>query len=312
MSKNFRNHILTVGMLPLLLLCMVTAGARTGGSRRSLNANRLDTLTLGERFSIRTNTLDWIALTPNLGMEFTLGNKNWHRWTLGVYGRWNPLTNTHEPTYNVYDLADVRGEVRRYWHARNRVRRSFFYGFYATYGSHDIKLSETGYRGTHIALGLKAGTIAPLYGYQNGSHLDLEFALNVGAVLARQEEYQKTEGGYVTTSEKNGFRLNWTPLTYVVANDMLQISFVYHFGPSVANRYSRRIAIDERYRQHLNDVQTRRDSTHRANLQHQQERRDSLEKVDYERRFEKQRLELDKKYINDSLQQVRKMEKLKD
>ena len=312
MFRNLRKHILTVGMPALLLLGMVSAGARTGSPRRQLNANRLDTLTLGERFSIRTNTLDWIALTPNIGAEFTLGDKNWHRWTLGVYGRWNPSTKTHTPTYSVYDLTDVRGEVRRYWHARNRLRRSFFYGLYATYGSHNIKLSETGYRGTHVALGLKAGTIAPLYGYRNGSHLDLELALNVGAVLANQEEYQKTDGRYVTTRGKEGFRLTWTPLTYVIANDVLQVSFVYHFGPSVANRYKRRIAIDERYRQHLNDVQTRRDSTRRADLQHRQERRDSLEKADYERRFEKQRLELDRKYINDSLQQVRKMNKLKE
>jgi hypothetical protein len=35
-------------------------------------------------------------------------------------------------------------------------------------------------------------------------------------------------------------------------------------------------------------------------------RRDSLEKLDYERRFEKQRLELERKYLNDSISQIKK------
>ena len=101
-------------------------------------------------------------------------------------------------------------------------------------------------------------------------------------------------------------------LPYIAANDVLRVSLVYHFGPSVANRYKHRIAIDERYRLHLNEMQIRRDSTRQADAELKAIRRDSLDKADYEKRFEKQRLELEKKFIADSLQQVKRQAALEE
>ena len=108
----------------------MAAGGRTSKRpvpRRHLYDNKLDTLTMSERISIRTNMIDWIALTPNVGLELTLGNMNWSHWTMGVSGRWNPPTKTIGTSYNVYDLTDVRLDVRYYRHGRSS-RRSFFLG----------------------------------------------------------------------------------------------------------------------------------------------------------------------------------------
>ena len=266
---------------------------------------------MSERISFRTNMVDWFALTPNVGLELTLGNMNWNRWTMGISGRWNPSTKTLGTSYNVYDLTDVRLDLRRYQHGRSS-RRSFFLGIYGTYGSHNVKLSENGFNGTHIATGLSVGTIAPLYSYRNGSSLDLEVALSAGVMFAKHDEYTRENDSYVTVKPAEQFKVSFDMLPYIAANDVLRVSLVYHFGPSVANRYKRRINIDERYRLHLNEMQIRRDSTHQADAELKAIRRDSLEKSDYEKRFEKQRLELEKKFINDSLMQVKRQAALEE
>ena len=59
------------------------------------------------------------------------------------------------------------------------------------------------------------------------------------------------------------------------------------------------------YRVHLSDMEMRRDSIHQAHVIHKAVKRDSLEKADYERRFEKQRLELEQQFLKDSLRQVK-------
>ncbi len=292
----------------------MAAGGRTSRRpvpNRHLYDNKLDTLTLGERFSLRTNVVDWIAQTPNLGVELTLGNMNWNRWTLGVSGRWNPSTKPLGTSYNAYDLTDVRLDIRHYMHGRGS-RRSFFLGVYGTYGSHNVKLSATGFKGTHAAAGISVGTIAPLYSYRNGASLDLEVALSGGVMFAKHDEYRRENDSYVTVTTGEKFKMSFDLLPYIAANDVLRVSLVYHFGPSVANRYKRRIAIDERYRLHLNEMQIRRDSTRQANAELKAIRRDSLDKVDYEKRFEKQRLELEKKFIADSLQQVKRQAALEE
>ena len=73
---------------------------------QQLYYNKVDTLTLGQRFNIRTNTVDWLAMTPNVGAEFTLGNKNWSKWTIGLQGRLNWKEQSKETPYHVYDLYD--------------------------------------------------------------------------------------------------------------------------------------------------------------------------------------------------------------
>lgn len=291
-----------------VLLCSSVAGGRTRGRippSTTLYGNQLDTLTFGERISLKTNVVDWITLVPNLGVEFTLGQMNWNRWTFGLSGRLKPTTSSPELPYYVYDINDIRLSVRRYRHGTH-PRRSFFLECYAAYGKHDVKLGWTGYRGKHAALGLAAGLIMPVYRYRNNSSIDLELSLGIGAVFANDEEYENDGDVYRITSQTDNLQLTWNPLLLLACNDALRISIVYHFGPSVANRYKRRIEIDERYRLHVGEMKIRHDSIQQARQERKAEVRDSLDKVAYERRFEKQRLELERKFINDSIRQAKR------
>ncbi len=125
---------------------------------QQLYYNKVDTLTFGQRFNIRTNTVDWLALTPNIGVEFTLGNKNWSKWTLGVQGRLNWKEQSKETLYHVYDLYDGRLQLRKYWHGKKPVS-VFYWGIYAGANSFDIKLNATGRKGNSVFGGLMFGYV---------------------------------------------------------------------------------------------------------------------------------------------------------
>jgi len=271
-----------------------------------LRTKKLDTLALPERFALRTNGLGWLLLSPNIGAELTLGSYNWSHFTLGINGRTMRTTSHQKNPYMQRLLNEGRLELRYYRHGRGLLR-SWFAGVYGGYTSFNFKLAETGYRGDGYIGGLTAGTIAPLYGYRNGSSLDLELSVNAGVLLAEMQQYACTDGRehYVQTQPYSGRRLQWSALPWLAATDVVRVSFVYHFGPSVADRYRPRTTIDDAFRQLQAEIALQRDSIAQVHQQQQERRRDSLEKADYERRFEEQRLELEKKHLRDSLHHVK-------
>ena len=275
---------------------------------QQLYYNKVDTLTFGQRFNIRTNTVDWLALTPNIGVEFTLGNKNWSKWTLGVQERLNWKEQSKETLYHVYDLYDGRLQLRKYWHGK-KPASVFYWGIYAGANSFDIKLNATGRKGNSVFGGLMFGYVHQLYGYMNGSRLDLDLGLNGGVVFAKFKEYKRVLNGnryeYQTTKPEDGYKLTFQPLIYAASTDVIRASLVYHFGPNVANKYKKRMMVDNNYRITLANLKLQRDSINEANKVAARARRDSLEKVDYEKRFEQQRLENEKRYANDSIKAVK-------
>lgn len=229
--------------------------------KSALYYNKVDNLSFGERLSLRSNVVDWIALTPNAGLEYTLGNKSWNKWTLGLFGRINWRSGTKTNPYNVYDLYDGRLELRKYWHGKN-PRHVFYWGVYGGANKFDIKFSETGKKGNSFVGGLMFGTITQLYGYQNGASLDLDFGINAGVVFADYDEYRRELQGnqqvYVTTVPKKGYGLTFDPFVYAAATDVVKVSVIYHFGTKVANRYKKREIVDEEYRiQKANEAYTR-------------------------------------------------------
>lgn len=42
-----------------------------------------------DRWSFRTNAVDWLLTVPNVAVEFDLSNSVYNKWTLGLEGKWN-------------------------------------------------------------------------------------------------------------------------------------------------------------------------------------------------------------------------------
>lgn len=292
-------------LLFLLQLCFGTLVAF--GQSNLLYYNKVDTLSFGHRFNLKTNLVDWVTLTPNIGVEFAIGNKNWNKWTIGAHGRANWNTNSKENAYYVYDIYGARLEVRKYWHAR-MPKRVFYLGGYVGANQFDIKFGTTGRKGQAFIGGVSAGTVTQLYGYQNGSSLDLDLGVNAGVVFAKYHEYRRDfvsdKYVYTITKPEGGYNITFSPWIYAASTDILRASLIYHFGTKLSNRYKDRMKIDNDYRIALETAKLKRDS---LNIVWEKERRlrdDSLEKADYEKRFEEQHRELEKKYERDSLSKI--------
>lgn len=267
----------------------------------TLYYNKVDSLSFGQRISLRTNLASWAELTPNLGVEFTIGNRNWSKWTLGVYGRANWKTKTTELAYNVYDVYDGRVQLRKYWHGAKDSHRVFYWGVYAGINKYDIKFTKTGYKGNGYIGGAMIGTISQLYGYRNGASLDLDLGLNAGVLFGKIQEYHREKNSdgsysYVNDGAAKENQLITEALPMAASMDFIHMGLVYHFGTTVANRYKRRIEIDDAYRIMLADKKHRLDSLNIVYKRQKALKRDSLAEVDYEKRFNQQRQDIEEAY----------------
>jgi len=279
------------------------------GQGNLLYYNKVDTMKLQNRFNLKTDAVGWLTLTPNLGLEFSIGNKNWNQWTVGVYGRANWDVNTRTKSFYVYNIYGGRAEVRKYWHAK-MPKRAYYVGLFAGGNIFNIKFGNTGKKGNSLVGGLMLGTVTQLYGYTNGASIDLDLGISPGVVFANMHDYHRfSKDGkyfYSATTKDTGYKLTFNPLVYAASVDAIHVSFVYHFGTKLANRYKNRNLIDNEYRLAVEKEKIRRDSIHTEQVKEKRIKMDSLSKADYERRFEEQRLELERAYSQDSLKQVNK------
>jgi len=262
--------------------------------------NKVDSLSFFERISLHTNTIDWIALVPNLGIEFTLGNTNWHKWTVGLNGRWKPSTTKGGITqYAGWTITDARAELRKYWHGRG-VKRVFYWGLYGGAAKFDVKWGSDGRKGNAFYGGLTAGTVTPLYAYPNGSNLDFELALSLGVGYGKYDKYEVSQSGesyqFTTTSTMTKRELLKNPLLLAGLADVVRVGFVYHFGTPVCDRYKKRVIVDEQYMRDLDAKRFYEDSVSTEKKKIAEERRDSLFEIDYMKRLEKQRAKIEERY----------------
>lgn len=237
---------------------------------------QVDTLSMAERLSLRTNALDWILLTPNVGVEFDVRNTNWNRWAVGVNVRGNWQTkHTFKPGL-VYNIAGARVEFRNYWRPRqigdkniNRhhsfidkafsCRRTqvkhpdllYYRGLYASYNQFSIKIIGDGYQGSAFTLGFTYGVVKPLYAFGNGNSLDLEFGVSAGLAMAKYNRYAHDRGtDCYPVTETVGMSL----VKHPVLSD-LHVGFVYRFGRyPVTGKYRWRYDCDPVFQARIDSI----------------------------------------------------------
>ena len=241
-------------------------------------SGKLDSLTIAERIALRTNSVDWLLLVPNISAEFDLGKYNWNPYSVivGVKGNWQ-TSHSFKPA-QVYNLAGVRGEVRQYWRtrkinynkqdsttvtsvmpAKNILQRLFstnrytlkhpnttyYRGIYAAYDKYSILLGKKGKQGAAISAGLSYGIIQPLYEFKSGNSLDLEFGVSAGLCFTKYDEYRhdRESDCYPRLATKG-----WHILPYPMLSEA-RVAFVYRFGSHpMTNKYHWRYDVDEKYR----------------------------------------------------------------
>lgn len=233
----------------------------------------VDTLSTAERLSLRTNAVDWLLLVPNIGVEFDVGQYNWNRWSAGLNVRFRPGSNhTFKPGI-VYNVTEVRAEVRNYYRIRpfdgRNVRRQkhfwdrlvsarrpesrhpntvYYRGAFVGYNTYSLKLGKEGKQGNAILGGVMWGMVKPLYEFASGNSLDLEFAAAVGVAYAKYDTY--THNREDDCYPKTGNKTTIMP----IIND-LRVGFVYRFGKyPISKKYRWRYDVDRRYQDVVDSV----------------------------------------------------------
>lgn len=222
-----------------------------------------DTLSTKERISIHTNAVDWLLLTPNIGVEVDLSNMDYGRKTIMFSGKWNGNSpHTFKPAW-VYNRAEFRGEFRHYFRTEPggilkvndttkvsikdywnyytgrrkknpRIWRAYYWGAYASYGKYSIKLAKEGKQGSYISAGGSFGFGMPLYSYKNNNSIDLEIGGSLGFVFTQYDAFthDAESNCYPRLPEKSK---GWHLKPYPIPTN-LHVSFVYRFH-GIKNKY---------------------------------------------------------------------------
>lgn len=276
----------------LAFICVFSVSSLASAQVKDKGKEKEDSLALvldfNDRIAFRTNFVDWVLTTPNIGVEIDLGNKTYNHWTVGfnVRGNWN-TSHTFNPGV-VYNISGARADVRYYYRMRkiggygnvagegagvyppapkgllNKLfscRReepkhpdiTYYRGLYASYNKFSIKLGNEGKQGSAFTLGFTWGFIKPLYVFKSGNSMDLEMGISAGVAYAQYDKYKHDR-------ESNCYPVvgteDWGVVPHPVLSD-LRVGLVYRLGnTTVKEKYAWRYDVDQAYRDSLNKMMT--------------------------------------------------------
>lgn len=194
------------------------------------NRHETEKLSVKDRLAFRTNMVDWLLLTPNIGMQFDVTPWDYNKWTLGLNARWNPGTKDMFTTDLEYEMLDLKMEARRYFRQNDgrkktpKFWRAYYWGVYAGYTDYMLMIKK-GYKGKHFSAGATAGWETQLYRFKNGA-VDLDLGISAGWMYGK---YNKIKGdGKVGITEYDG--KDWHLIPFPVISE-IRVGLVYRFKP---------------------------------------------------------------------------------
>ncbi|MCF0244475.1 MAG: DUF3575 domain-containing protein [Bacteroidaceae bacterium] len=224
-------------------------------------------MTFAERFSLKTNAVDWLLLTPNISFEYDVRATNWNRWAVVLNLKSNFKTaHTFLPGI-VFEQTQVRIEGRNYWRTRPfdgryigkhskwidklfSFRRktskhpltTYYRGFYLAYDRFSYLFSSEGIRGNAFTGGFTYGIVRPLYEFSNGNSLDFELGVSAGVAYAKYDKYRLDRRANEYTVTQGGLSG-----IYPAISD-IRVGFIYRFGKyPVTKKYRYRYDVDMVY-----------------------------------------------------------------
>lgn len=214
-----------------------------------------------ERWSFKTNAVDWLLTVPNATVEFDLSKSPYAKNTLSLSLLYNwESKHTYKPNI-VFNLFSTKLEFRNYWRTQQRqiiandtskttfwqkiknglsrrrlhprMWRAYYMGGYASGGTYSTKFGSEGKQGQFVSAGLSLGYSVPLYGY-TGNNIDVEFGASIGAVATKYDVYTRSieSNSYVIDPTR---QKGWHVLPYPVVTD-INVSLVYRFN-SIKDKY---------------------------------------------------------------------------
>lgn len=150
----------------------------------------LPTTVHAQRLSFRTNALEWMAASPNIGAEFTLSK----HFTTEISVSVCPYKVTPKLYLNHYR---IQPELK-YWLESPLVKH--YIGLTAFYSSFDLGIEKKGFYGDAYAAGFTYG-----YNWLLSRRWDLEVSTGLGVIGYRMARYTPGE------SHSNPNERGWVP-----------------------------------------------------------------------------------------------------
>ena len=209
-----------------------------------------------DRVALHANTVGYVFVTPNIGMEYSFIQNRYQKVSLFLNGKYNPNSYTKLIRRYLYNIVGVRSEVRWYFRMRKitegerkldlqegfwrkltmrphsflgrenpRLHRAYYFGPYFAYDKYTVKLSKTGYQGYSLGVGVAAGYTIPLYQYKDGSSIDFELGANLGLALSTHDKFiYDADGACYSHAGKRAIHVVPFP---IIAD--ARVAFVYRF-----------------------------------------------------------------------------------
>lgn len=190
-------------LLSWLILFSFHVHAQNVYSTKKQIRKKENTIKFLERWSIRTNTVDWVTTVPNMAIEFDVSDSVYNRWSVGLSLKYNYIPKSTDFSSRLtYKIGDVRLEARRYFRSyqifpyRSRARknrgwwRAYYVGPYLSLTRYAFHVSAPAYEGRAFSLGVTGGYNIPLYETRKGGAIDLDLGLSLGAVYVDHEKLQ--------------------------------------------------------------------------------------------------------------------------
>lgn len=152
-----------------------------------------------DRWSVGTNAVEWLLTVPNLHISYDLSSSRYNHLvgTMAVKYNWDTWQNTD--SYYVFNVFELRPELRRYFRAPSfeKTRKlnpwpAYYLGAYSAYTLYSLKPGAIGRQGYAVGLGVSAGYEIPLYTYRRGA-VDLDLGVSAGLLYHRDEAYVLTD-----------------------------------------------------------------------------------------------------------------------
>ncbi|MBQ9236519.1 MAG: DUF3575 domain-containing protein [Prevotella sp.] len=275
MQFKWHNEITAAWRHQILLVCMLVLPL-AASAQVADNSRRVDTLSLAERISVRTNLVDWGLLVPNIGVEFDIRNTNWNRYAVNANFRYRPHTNSTYVRGIVYNLFEATLEGRVYWRERKCTPTGylsphrhwidklwscrnmlpshpnwvFYRGGYVTYSKYSMLWGGgEGRQGTAYMAGVTWGFVKPFLAFQNGNSMDMEFGFSAGVMYNKYDTYRadRENNCYPKTGHEDG---KFGPML----RD-LHVALVYRFGNyPIQKKYRWRYDVDMDFREKKDSI----------------------------------------------------------
>lgn len=250
------THITRVMCFLFCTILLSTNLLHAQSSRERESQNQKEELLQGiDRWSFKTNALDWLLTIPNAGVEFDLSSSPYNRSTIGLSGRYNWNTWHKFKPSTVFDIWEIKPEYRYYWKPRPKGPRSgraaisvlierdnpkewraYWLGLYTSYGGYGMKFFDLGWQGVQAGAGLTFGYGMPLYDWKDKGTIDVEFGVSVGCMFSENENFtHNADGGFY--SYVQGSHRDWHLLPFPVMSE-IRVAFAYR-TKSIKDKYTK-------------------------------------------------------------------------